>query len=70
MTGACAWDQGEGAACAPKSERMSCLVSFLRAGVVVGVVFAGGAWKSSEKISFSDAGAGAGADADAGVGIV
>jgi hypothetical protein len=46
------------------------LVSFLRAGVVVGVVFAGGAWKSSEKISFSDAGAGAGADADAGVGIV
>jgi hypothetical protein len=60
------WDQGDGVACTPKSERISCFVSFLDAGVaVVGVAFTGGAWKSSEKRSFSDdegtrAGAGAG----------
>ena len=58
-----AWDQGDGAACAPKSERISCLVSFLSAGVAaVEVAFTGGAWKSSEKRSFSDdVGTGAGA---------
>ena len=60
------WDQGDGAACAPKSERISCLVSFLGASpaVVDVVAFTGGAWKSSEKRSFSDdegTGAGAGA---------
>jgi hypothetical protein len=57
------WDQGDGAACAPKSERISCLASFLDEGTVVGVVFTGGAWKSSEKRSFADdedTGAGAG----------
>jgi hypothetical protein len=58
------WDQGDGAACAPKSERISCLVSFLDAGAsVVGMAFTGGVWKSSEKRSFSDEGTGAGAGA-------
>lgn len=45
---------------------MSCLVSFLSSGAA-GVGFTGGAWKSSEKRSFSGAGAD-GADADGGVG--
>lgn len=57
MAWAWEWGQGDGAACAPKSERISCLVSFLVAGVsVVGVAFTGGAWKSREKRSFSGAG--------------
>jgi hypothetical protein len=57
VAGAGAWDQGDGAACAPNSERISCLVSFLDAGPAdVGMAFAGGAWKSSEKRSFSDEG--------------
>jgi hypothetical protein len=43
VTGACAWDQGEGAAGALKSERISCFVSFLGAVVVVDVTFIGGA---------------------------
>ena len=51
------WDQGDGAACAPKSERIFCLVSFWCAGsAVVGVAITGGAWKSREKRSFSDEG--------------
>ena len=43
MAGACDWDQGEGAAGAPKSERISCFVSLLGAVVVVEVGFTGGA---------------------------
>ena len=46
---------------------MSCLASFLSASAVTGEEFTGGAWKSSEKMSLSNAGAGDGADAVVGV---